>query len=446
MTHVDGEQTLSVLPTTARYSLAGDLEVGGCSLIDLATRFGTPLYVYDRSTLTRCANRVKSAFSPLGARISYASKACELHAVLTTFREQGLGLDVVSLGELHAGLRAGFAATEIHLHGNAKSDDELTAAIEHDLHAVVVDNLEELERLAGLCVDRRRTARVMLRLTVPVEAHTHPHLMTGGLRSKFGLSWDDAVAARDILTHNHRLCLTGLHAHLGSQIADVTVFQRGLTELSDRLDYFGLRHAELSIGGGWAVPYRPGDPVLSADQVAAALAPTVACHPHVQLAVEPGRAMVARSAVALYRVIAVKGTSTGRLVAVDGGMGDNPRPALYGAQYTAFSLPWGTPDSAEPADVVGRYCESGDVLARGVPLPPVERGDLIVLPVAGAYQLAMAGNYNLVPRPAALMVEAGRSRLIRRRDTIQWMLAGDEGLEWESGDAQEHRPVGNETK
>jgi diaminopimelate decarboxylase len=224
--------------------------------------------------------------------------------------------------------------------------------------------------------------------------------------------------------------LTGLHVHLGSQIDDAALYADALSALAGRVDAFrseGHPIGELSLGGGWAVPYRPGDPSLDAWTAAASIEGWVP--PGVRLAVEPGRALVARAAIAVYRVVSVKTTDRGRIVAVDGGMGDNPRPALYGARYTALSI---TNMGSQPegsVDVVGRYCESGDVLARDVALPSVRRGDLVAIPVAGAYQLAMASSYNLVPPPAAVMVADGEASLIRRRPSLEELLALDVDVE-----------------
>jgi diaminopimelate decarboxylase len=414
-----------VLPDTFGVT-AGRASIGGCYLDDLARQFGTPLYVYDRDSLVNAADSTSAAFRDIGARVSYASKACEIAGVLRVFHERGLGLDCVSLGELQAGLRAGFTPNRMHLHGNAKTDDEIDAAVRTGVHALVIDNLDELERVGRVAVQAGTTVRVWLRLALPIEARTHPHLMTSGRYSKFGLG---EVEEREALRHIAAIPsiqLTGVHVHLGSQIEEVSIYVDALDALSVRLEQLRARGhvlSELSIGGGWAVRYRPGDPLLDARDVARALEGRVP--DGVTLTVEPGRALVARAAVALYRVISVKSTDRGRIVAVDGGMGDNPRPALYGARYTAVNLSRLDSAAEGPADVVGRYCESGDILARDVELPSVRAGDLIAVPVAGAYQLAMASAYNLVPPPAAVMVASTEASLIRRRPSLDDLLALD---------------------
>jgi diaminopimelate decarboxylase len=417
----------SILPVSTELR-DGEISVGGCPLHYVAAEYGTPVYVYDRATLLDAFAEARDAFHPFGARISYASKACEVDAVLRVFCELGTGLDCVSLGELRAGLRAGFSPNRIHLHGNAKSDEELEAAVRAGLHAVVIDNFVELKRLSAVAHRLGTVVRVMLRLALPIEARTHPHLMTSGRYSKFGMNDEEEALALGMLAVSEHVRLAGLHVHLGSQIDDVSLYPlaaEALLARGLRLRAAGQDVEELSIGGGWSVPYVPGDPRLSALDVASAL--TAVWRPELgfTLAVEPGRALVARSGVALYSVLSVKESDRGRIVAVDGGMGDNPRPALYGSRYSAFMVDAISAPSAGPVDVVGRYCESGDVLVRNVELPPVGIGDVIGIPVSGAYQLSMASSYNLVPPPAVAMVADGEMWLVRRRPSIDDLLTLD---------------------
>lgn len=402
----------------------GELWIGGCWVTALAERFGTPLYIYDEETMRAAARRVRDAFAPLHVRVSFAAKSCAIGGVLRLFREEGLDLDVVSAGEMEAGRRAGFSPAQLHLHGNCKSEDELERAAHGETGIVVIDALEEIPTLNARAARYQRTVNVMIRLTLPLEAETHPHLQTSGARSKFGLlagSREEEEAA-GALSRANRLRLTGLHVHLGSQIDDAHIY-RGAAE---RLIAAGHRWrqrgfsdvCELSVGGGWAVAYRPEERSLEPETVAGALAAAFQGEQLFRPAVEPGRALVARSGVAVYRAGAVKGGADRRVIAVDGGMGDNPRPALYGARYHAF-LP--ARPLAEPlgqAEVVGRYCESGDVLARSVPLPRVDPGDLVAVPVSGAYHLAMASAYNLVPPPPAVLVGHGTARQMVRRATL----------------------------
>jgi diaminopimelate decarboxylase len=270
----------------------------------------------------------------------------------------------------------------------------------------------------------------MLRINLPIEAYTHRSLRTTGHASKFGVD-ADSVEIRALAGGSDRGCLyrfVGLHAHLGSQISAPDVYVSAAQKLAELISVVrdGRDELDLSLGGGWAVPYRRGDSALTAAQVASAVAPVLDRVEGVRLAVEPGRALVARSAVALYRVGAVKNRGGRRIVSVDGGMGDNPRPALYGSRYTVINLKCPLARPVLPrADIVGRYCESGDILAVKASLPAVEPGDLLEVPVAGAYQLAMASAYNLVPQPAVVMIDGGRIRLAVRRATVDDLLHRD---------------------
>lgn len=416
-----------LLPDTTTIGEEG-LSVGGCLLEELAATHGTPLYVYDEFTLRAAAQRARAAFGALGARISFAAKACGSPAILRIFQQEGLGLDIVSEGELQAGLRAGFRPCDMHLHGNCKSTGELDAAVKLGLHAIVLDGEEEIERLEKICERQGMTIRVMTRVTLPLEAATHPHLQTSGTRSKFGLFHPSEAEQRvwECLSGSRVLQFVGLHAHLGSQISDRSIYGRAAEELcaiAETLTQRGLESEEISVGGGWAVPYAPGDPALSPETVAQVLEPIFLGRPLIRPAVEPGRALVARAAVAVYRVGSVKVSGDRRIIAVDGGMGDNPRPALYGARYSVLPATSPFSPSIGPADVAGRYCESGDILVRDALLPRVTAGDLLCVPVSGAYQLSMASAYNLVPQPAAVLVTEGRSRLITRRATVEDLLS-----------------------
>jgi diaminopimelate decarboxylase len=421
---LDTAQLASILPHTVQID-ADDISVGGCSVTRLAHEYGTPIYVYDEETLIQSAESVAISFAALNGRVSFACKACALSGVLKVFNRAGLGLDIVSGGELVAGFRADFPPDRIHMHGNFKTRDELRVAVRSGIRAIVVDNVQEICDLEHICAEERAQARVMLRLALPLEAETHPALMTAGRFSKFGLSEEEEQTALTRVQGHTRIRLIGIHVHLGSQIADADIYRRAAAQLAERVDR--LRHAgfaveEVSIGGGWAVPYRAGDARLDPRTVAQAVKPVFRCYPDIAVAVEPGRALVARSAIAVYTVGSVKRSPSGRLISVDGGMGDNPRPALYGAGYTALAVR-GAMNAAEgPADVVGRYCEAGDVLARDVALPSVESGDLIAIPVSGAYQMSMVSAYNLVPAPAAVMVKDGAAQLLSRRGTIEDML------------------------
>ena len=418
--------------------LAHDTRIGRWSVAQLASAFGTPLYVYDAATLRRSACEVTEAFARFDARVSFAAKACSTLGVLRCFRLCGLDIDVVSEGEMVAALRAGFLPAQIHLHGNCKSDRELRMAVLEQIRAVVADSADELERLSAVSEELQRGVGVMVRVSLPLEAETHPWLRTSGARTKFGIEAESAeeVRAIAILRGHPRLQFAGVHTHLGSQITDAEIYRRAARLMTDavaRFTHAGLASSEMSLGGGWGVPYTPADPGLSPTTVADAIGGELSALHGVRLAVEPGRALVARAALAVYEVGAVKRAQSGRIVAVNGGMGDNPRPALYGAAYSAFVPNRPLDCGIGPADVVGRYCESGDILAREVDLPEVDRGDLVAVPMSGAYQVAMSSTYNLVPGPAVVLVDGRDVRLLSRRPDISDLLHrevgyGDAGL------------------
>jgi diaminopimelate decarboxylase len=416
-----------LFPVTSEWN-ESDLRIGGCSVDELAREFDTPLYIYDETTLRQQIREITAAFAPLRVRTSYSAKACAILQVLRVCREEGLDLDVVSAGELAAGMRAGFSPNQIHLHGNYKTDDELEAAARAEIHTVVADSLHDLARIAALANSRGTRVSVALRLRLGLEPSTHPYLTTTGRSSKFGIDPEDLGQAAELTFSGSTVVVTGVHAHLGSQITDAGAYAEMASELlaaATMLRDAGLPVREIGVGGGWAVGYWPGDQSLAPRAVAQALHAHTTANPLFRFAVEPGRAIVARSAVVVYRTGAVKPSPRGRLIAVDGGMGDNPRPALYGARYYCRAVARPFEPSAGLADVVGRYCESGDVLASRVPLPIVLPGDLLCTPVAGAYQLSMASAYNLVPQPAAIMVQDGDARIISRRSTLDDLFARD---------------------
>lgn len=459
-------------PDTAAIDSHGHLVVGGCDLVALARAHGTPLYLLDEATFRNSCRAYRDAcarHAPGPLAVHYAGKALLNVAVARIVGEEGLGLDVVSGGELHVALRAGFPAPRIHLHGNAKTRAELELALESGVGRVVVDNLDELELIGRLAEGRAAPQPIMLRLAPDVAADTHAHIQTGQATSKFGLPLDalDAAAARALAAPGLRLA--GLHAHLGSQIFDAAPFAQALGVLLDcaaRLrDRHGIAIEEISPGGGLGVAYVAEQPSPNVESYAAEIggALAVGCRarglPPPKLVVEPGRALVARAGVALYEVVGSKPlpaddhrpsatdhrggeggdgsgdempssishppSSAARYLHVDGGMADNIRPALYGARYTALLANRADAPAEEAVHVAGRYCESGDVLLRDALLPRALPGDLLAVAVAGAYTLSMASTYNLVPRPALLLVGGGQARVIQRRETYDDLLLRD---------------------
>ena len=425
-----------------------ELWLGGCAASELAERFGTPLYVFDEATLRQRAQAYQTALKlhyPASAQTAYAAKAYLCLALARLFAEEGLDIDVVSAGELHVALRGGFPAERIHFHGNNKSAEELAQALEAGVGRIAVDNFHELDMLAALTASRGADRLpIWLRLAPGVQAHTHAHIQTGQVDTKFGFTIAGGDAERALLRAMSApgIEVVGVHAHIGSQIYEAETLATAASRLIEFAAQMRGRHGfilrELSPGGGWGVPMVEGDPSAPIESFVATLAQAViaACRaagldlPH--LALEPGRSLVAPAAVALYRVGARKEIPGVRTyVSVDGGMADNIRPALYEEKYTArrvanCRLQMANGSSAhERVTIAGRFCESGDILIRDIVLPRLEPGDLLAIPMAGAYTLAMASNYNLAPRPAVVLVSDGQPRLMQRRETLEDLLARD---------------------
>ena len=439
-----GIAAADIYPDTTRVDTDGRVFVGGCDLEVLAATYGTPLYVYDRETIVDRARSFRVGLAgayPGRSTVCYASKAYSAPWLLRLLASEGIGLDVVSGGELHVAMSVGFPSERIYLHGNNKSDEELEAALDVGIGRVVVDNLDEIALLGRMASKRGVRQPVLVRVSPGVDAHTHAHLHTGGLDTKFGLGIATGQAAEGVRAAlaEPGLDVRGIHAHIGSQIDDLGPYAAALQRLFDfaaemeRETAFRLR--ELSPGGGYAVRYVPTATPVSARHMVAALGELVAAAADraglreglPALTIEPGRSMVAPSAVAVYRVGSVKAIPGGRTyVAVDGGMADNIRPTAYGAEYTAVLAG----RAHEPADtevaIAGKYCETGDVLIQRIELPRPRVGDVVAIPAAGAYHLAMASNYNMAPRPAVIVVADGEATLVRRRETYADLLAAED--------------------
>jgi diaminopimelate decarboxylase len=428
-------------PDTYRRDEAGAIEIGGCSANDLTREFGTPLYVYDEATLRGQARRLRDAFAEAypNSRIVYAGKALLSPAVVAILHEEGIGLDVVSGGELYAGLAAGVPTSRMTFHGNNKGIDELREAIAAGVGLIAIDNLPEIGIVSRLAVEAGATVDCLLRLNPGIDTHTHDKIRTGHLDSKFGLpiATGDAERAVGAVVAAPGLRLRGYHAHVGSQLFDSAAYSMAvetlLTFAAEMRDRHGVEPEVISPGGGFGIAYEADQEAAPVERWAAETAAVVrdGCArfglPEPELVIEPGRALVGRAGVALYTVGTIKhipGVRT--FVSVDGGMADNIRPTLYGAAYHV-ELASRVDDAGEVAAVTiaGKYCESGDILIDRATLPPLVAGDLLALPATGAYCLAMASNYNLAPRPAVVMVSQGVARLIRRRESYADLLRND---------------------
>ena len=403
--------------------------MGGRPAGALAEEFGTPLVAYCERTVLAAAHAYLGA-AP-GALVLYGVKAFPNVALLQLLAGEGLGADVSTLGELEYALRAGVPGERLVVHGNNKSDDEVRAAVEAGVHFVVLDALDEVERAAAAGVER-----VLVRVTPGIEADTHPAIRTAHHGSKFGLPPDQALEAI-AAARNAGLEVAGLHLHIGSQLLDTQAARTSVDWLggfaAECSQELGWAPAVVDLGGGLGIEYAEGDhaPAI-ADFVTTLLqrleqAWTLHGLTRPQVILEPGRSLVGRAGVTLYRVGVVKRASeTTTYVAIDGGMSDNPRPQLYGARYSALLANRAEEEATSSYTVCGKHCESGDVLIESVSLPEPRRGDLLAVPGTGAYTLGMGSNYNAVPRPAAVLVADGQARLIRRRESIDDVLRHEE--------------------
>ena len=420
----------SLLPMTAAIESDGSLSIGGCRVDELAAQFGTPVFVYDEHHLrSRCREAV-AAFGP--GRAFYATKAFLCTAMARLAHEEGMGLDVASGGELFVALRAGVPAASIALHGNNKSLDELRMAMAAGVGHIVVDSHDEIDRLESLHSERIANGwavpRALVRVTPGVHVHTHDFVATGQDDSKFGfnLGNGDAALAVDRLRRSMAVELVGVHCHIGSNVFSAANFAKAVEVMAAFAGPLDL--PELVLGGGLGVAYVAGEEAPSITQWANVLLDACrAMDVRSAISVEPGRSIVADAAVTVYTVGTVKHVPGVRtFVSVDGGMSDNPRPVLYGSGYEAFLARAVEAPRPERARVVGKHCESGDVLVFEAALPAgVGVGDLLVTPVTGAYGYSMASNYNKLLRPPVVFVADGSARAVVRRETLDDLVRHD---------------------
>ena len=428
-----------VFPDTTTTNAAGHLTVGGCDATELVEQYGTPLYVLDEATLrSRCQQFARS----FGERYAnsqavYASKAYINPALARIFAEEGLGLDVVSGGELAVAQAGEVPLEHVYFHGNNKTPAELEEAVSAGIGRVVVDSFHELDLLERICADAGKTQDILVRVSPGIDPHTHAYTTTGIIDSKFGFSIQTGDAERAVLQaiSAPHLNLKGLHFHLGSPIFELEPYQAAtdlVLRFASGLREQGLELQEFSPGGGFAIAYTRDDAPPSAADYAEAIVGTLkaTCSElgmeQPNLVIEPGRSIIGPAGVALYRIGAIKDIPGIRTyVSVDGGMGDNIRPALYQASYEVLSANRPTAEPDTTVTIAGKYCESGDVLASDILLPAPSAGDVIAIPAAGAYCPSMASNYNLNPRPPIVLVKDGESRLIRRRESYADMMLCD---------------------
>jgi diaminopimelate decarboxylase len=431
-----------ILPDTAGVNEKGHLNIGGCDAAKLAAEFGTPLYIFDEATLrgTCAAFRKEFGHRYADTLVIYAAKAFINRALARIFKEEGLGLDVVSGGELSIARSADFPMDKVFFHGNNKLREEIELAIGWGIGRIVVDNLHELSLVNDVAKKARITQDILLRLTPGIDAHTHEYVTTGVIDSKFGLPIATGQAEEAVVKalSASNLKLTGLHVHLGSLIFSIEPYQKAIEIVfrfaAEMKEKHGFTLREFSPGGGFAIQYTQDAPAPDIAYFAQAIYTAIKSRSKSfglkppRLIVEPGRAVVGRAGVAIYRVGAIKDIpGVRKYVAVDGGMADNIRPALYGSRYEAVVANKATKKALERVSIVGKFCESGDVLVKDAQTPRVIPGDLIAIPVSGAYCLSMASNYNASLKPAIILVKDGKARLIRRRESYDDLMRYDAG-------------------
>jgi len=417
---------LRLLPDSATIGTDDSLSIGGVRVAELAAEYGTPLFVYDEEHLRA---RCRAAVNAFGAgNVVYATKAFICGAMARLAHEEGLLLDVATGGELHTVLHAGVPASSCVLHGNNKSLDELRMAIAAGIDHIVVDSFDEIDRIEKLHADGLPVVRVQLRITPGVHVHTHEYVSTGQDDSKFGFNLNNGDAHKAIARAQSSAAvdLIGIHCHIGSNVFAVDNFAEASKVMVDLFSTLNL--SELTLGGGLGVAYTENEEAPTIEQWAEVLQRATQSLPAgSNVSVEPGRSIVASAGVTVYTVGTVKPVDGIRTyISVDGGMSDNPRPVLYGSGYEAFDPARMSTDRTDSARIVGKHCESGDILVESAAVAPnVAIGDLLVMPVTGAYGYSMASNYNKVMRPAVVFVSQGESRLVVRRETYDDLVRLD---------------------
>ena len=417
---------MRLLPRTASVDAGGALSIGGVSVAEIAAQFGTPTFIYDEQHLRETCREAVAAFG--ADRVIYATKAFINTAVVQLMNEEGLLLDVATGGELFVALNAGVTANRCVLHGNNKSDDELRTAMAAGLRHIVVDSFDEIERIERLHAEGLPVPRVQLRITPGLHVETHAYVSTGQDDSKFGFNLNNGDAHRAVERARSSIAmdLVGIHCHIGSNVVTVANFEDAWRVMVDL--FIPLALPEITLGGGLGVAYTAAEVAPSMAEWADVLhRATTALPAGTVVYVEPGRSIVATAAVTVYSVGTVKPIDGIRTyISVDGGMSDNPRPMRYGSVYEVFDPQRATAPRTANARIVGKHCESGDILVLDAPVPAdVKVGDLMVIPVTGAYGYTMASNYNKVPRPAIVFVSNGVARLVTRRETLDDLVRLD---------------------
>lgn len=417
------------------------LEIGGCDCVELTNTYGTPLYVLDENLIRENCRIYKNAMDKYyggNGIVLYASKAMCTMAMCRIAHQEGLGLDVVSGGELYTAIKAGFPMDRIYFHGNNKTVEELEMAIDNEIKRIVVDNKHELNNLNDIASKKGKIAYVSFRIKPGVEAHTHDFIQTGQIDSKFGVALENGEAFEIIeeASKMSNIKVVGVHCHIGSQIFDLEPFMLAakvmLTFMAEINEKLGVEIEELNLGGGFGIKYTPNDDPIEYDHYIESVSKVVrsVCEekgikqPYIVM--EPGRSIVASAGITLYKVGSIKDIKNVRkYVAIDGGMTDNPRYALYEAKYDAILANRPTDEKTEKVTLAGKCCESGDLLGKDVPMPEVKTGDILAVLATGAYNYSMSSNYNRIPRPPVVLVKDGKSRVVVRREDFEDIVRND---------------------
>lgn len=425
---------------TSNVNQLGHLEIGGMDTVELASTYGTPLYIYDVALIRERAREFKKIFEEhhVNYQIAYASKAFSTIAMIQLVKEEGLSLDVVSGGELYTAIMADFPAEKIHFHGNNKSKEELLMAIENNIGCIVVDNQFELNMLEDICLERKVKMDILLRVTPGIEAHTHDYILTGQEDSKFGFDLQNGQAEDAVqkALQSQALNLLGLHCHIGSQIFDTTGFVLTASKLLKKVKEFNVGYdfvpKVINLGGGFGIRYTSEDAPLPVSKYIEEIIAEVKKQvselniPMPEIWIEPGRSLVGDAGTTVYSIGSQKEVpNIRRYVAVDGGMSDNIRPALYQAKYDAALANKMLSENEEVVSIAGKCCESGDMLIWDIHLPKIYANDYLAVFCTGAYGYSMSNNYNRIPRPAVVFVENGEAQLVVKREKYEDLIQLD---------------------
>lgn len=428
----------NIKPITTNVNATGNIEIGGCDLVELANTYGTPLYVFDEVTIRSITKSYKDAFKSYPKmKMMFASKAFMTKAICKIMEQEGFGLDLCSGGEIYTANSAGFDMSKTLFNGNNKSYDDLVLALNCGIGTISVDNFYELALLNEIAKNQNKTVRILLRITPGIECHTHEYIQTGHLDSKFGFDLTQLDEAIDLIKDEYKnLSLIGLHAHIGSQIFEKKVYfdevEVIFKEIKRIKDKYGIILHEVNLGGGLGIKYTEADSPISVYEIAETIINSIKINSQKYeieeptVFIEPGRSVVGTSGVTLYTAGSSKQVPNGRRYqAVDGGMSDNARPSLYQAVYTVDVANKPNETETEVVTIAGKHCESGDILAKDITLPVIEEGDVICFYNTGAYGYSMSSNYNRVLKPAAVLVNNGKSDIIINRQTYEQLCESD---------------------